>query len=146
MWKLSQILSPPTFTGPLEIYTDGNPQYLTAALTYFRKDCIKYGRIIKNKRAGRLLWKIKEKALRNPDYRDIDTTVIENYNGILRERISRLVRRSKCFSKKRLRYECHLDIFQAYNNLMRAEQGRTPMMKEEKTSRIWHWNDFFMYR
>ncbi len=76
----------------------------------------------------------------------IDTTVVENYNGVLRERISRLVRRTKCFSKKRLRYERHLDIFQGYNNFMKNEDGKTPLMKEEKTARIWQWNDFFMYR
>ncbi len=83
---------------------------------------------------------------RNPDYRDIDTTVIENYNGILHERISRLVRRGKCFSKERLRFERHLDIFQAYNNLMKVYGDKTPMMKEEKTDKIWQWGDFFTIR
>lgn len=146
IWKLSQILSPPTFRDPLEIYTDGNPQYLPALLTYHRQDCIIYGRVIKHKRNGRLIWRRKEQVLRSPKWEEIDTNTIENYNGILRERISRLVRRSKCFSKRRLRYERHLDIFQGYNNFMKNEDGRTPLMKEGKITKIWQWNDFFMYR
>ena len=48
-----------------------------------------YGRLIKHKKSGKLIWKCKEKVLRNPSYEDIDTNVIENYNGILREKISR---------------------------------------------------------
>lgn len=145
MWKLSYILSPPTFSYPLEIYTDGNHQYLPALLENFRKDCIVYGRLVKHKRAGKLVWKIKEQVLRSPKSEEIDTTVIENYNGVLRERISRLVRRSKCHSKRRERFERHLDIYQAYNNLMKSETGETPMMLEGKTSKIWRWEDFFMY-
>lgn len=104
-----------------------------------------YGRLIKHKKAGKLIWKCKEKVFRNPNIEDIDTTVIENYNGILRERMSRLVRKLKCFSKKRRRYEKHLDIFQAYNNFMKVVDGKTPLMKEGKTSKIWQWEDFFMY-
>lgn len=146
IWKLSCILSPPTFGYPLEIYSDGNPQYLTALLTNFRQDCIVYGRLIKHKRNGKLIWKSKEQVLQSPKIGDIDTTVVENYNGILRERISRLVRRTKCFSKKRLRYEHHLDIFQGYNNFMKSDEGKTPLMKEGKITKIWQWNDFFMYR
>ena len=57
--------------------------------TNFRKDCIGYRRLIKHKKSGKLIWKCKEKVLRNPSYEDIDTNVIENYNGILREKISR---------------------------------------------------------
>lgn len=139
-------MSPPTFSYPLEIYSDGNPQYLTALLDNFRKDCIVYGRLIKHKRNGKLIWKSKEQVLRSPEIKNIETTVIENYNGVLRERISRLVRRTKSFSKKRIRYEHHLDIFQGYNNFMKNGDGRTPLMKEGKVSKIWHWDDFFMYR
>jgi hypothetical protein len=146
LWKLSTVLSPPTFRDPLEIYTDGNPQYETYLPVYFRKDCLIYGRVIKYKKNGRLVYRTKEKIFRNPDWEDIDTTVIENYNGVLRERISRLVRRAKTFSKKRLRYEHHLDIFQSYNNFMKQEESKTPLMREGKVKRIWQWNDFFMYR
>jgi len=146
VWKLSEILSPPTFSYPLEIYTDGNPQYLPALLANFRKDSIVYGRLIKHKRAGKLVWKVKEQVLRSPKIEEIDTTVIENYNGVLRERISRLVRRTKCYSKRRERFDRHLDIYQAYNNLMKSKNGKTPMILEDKTSKIWCWEDFFMYR
>lgn len=146
VWKLSGILSPPTFSYPLEIYTDGNPLYLSALILNFRKDGIVYGRLIKHKLAGKLVWKTKEQVLRCPKIEDIDTTVIENYNGVLRERISRLVRRSKCYSKRRERFERHLEIYQAYNNLMKPENGKTSRILEGKTSKIWRWEDLFMYR
>ena len=58
----------------------------------------------------------------------------------------KLVRIRKCFSKKRIRFEKHLDIFQAYNNFMKIYDNNTPMMKEDKTNEIWKLEDFFMYR
>ena len=146
IWKLSCILSPPTFNYPLEVYSDGNPQYLTALRANFRHDCIVYGRLIKHKRNGRLVWKVKEQVLRNPKIEEIDTTVIENYNGVLRERMARLVRRTKCFSKQRNKLEKHLDIYQCYNNLIKAKEEKTPLILEEKTSKIWCWNDIFNIR
>ena len=100
VWKLSCILSPPTFSYPLEIYSDGNDQYTKALKQYFKTDSIVYGQVVKHKQNGRLLWRTKKTVFRNPEYPKIDTTVIENYNGVLRERISRLVRETKCFSKK----------------------------------------------
>ena len=147
VWKLSTILQLPTFTYKLEVYTDGNKQYITALLTHFRKDCIVYGQLIKKKKNKRFVYKFKKKIFGNPDYNDIDTVNIESYNSILRERIGCLVRRTKCFSKQRSRFEKRLDIFQAYNNTMKEDSdGKTPCMKEDLTAKKWQWMDFFMYR
>ncbi|MCD6208370.1 MAG: IS1 family transposase [Methanosarcinales archaeon] len=42
----------------------------------------------------------------------METTDVENYNGILRERTGRLVRKTKCFSKRKRMLECSLHVFQ----------------------------------
>jgi len=40
----------------------------------------------------------------NPCYGEIETTDIENMNSIFRERLGRLVRKTKCYSKKIVGY------------------------------------------
>jgi IS1 family transposase len=41
----------------------------------------------------------------DPDRDDVETVNVENLNNILRERASRLVRKTKCFSKKKSRLD-----------------------------------------
>lgn len=99
------------------------------------------------KKNRRFVYKVKSKIFGNPDYNDIETVNIESYNSVPRERIGCLVRRTKCFSKKRSMLEKHLDIFQAYNNTMKENaDGEIPAVKENLTSKKWQWTDFFMYR
>ena len=146
IWKLSNILTPPTFSYKLEVYTDGNKQYIIALPAHFRKDCIVYGQLIKKKKNKRFVYKFKKKIFGNPNYNAIDTVNIESYNSILRERIGCLVRKTKCFSKQRHKFENRLDIFQAYNNTIKAdENNKTPCMKEDLTTKKWNWNNIFMY-
>jgi hypothetical protein len=146
IWKLSLVLDLPTFTNKLEIYSDGNKQYIAALLYHFKKDCLIYGQLIKVVRNKKLFAKYKRKIFGNPDYDDIETVNIESYNGVLRERIGCLVRKTKCFSKKRSMLEKHLNIFQAYNNTIKNYDGKTPLMKEELTDKKWCWNDIFNFR
>ena len=147
IWKISQVLTPPTFTNKLEIYTDGNKQYTTALLNNFRKDCLIYGQLVKFKKNKRFVYKLKRKVFGNPSYTNIDTVNIESYNAILRERISRLVRRTRCFSKRRSMFEKHLNIFQAYNNTIKEDSNyKTPAIKEGLTSKKWEWTNIFTFR
>jgi len=60
-------------------------------------DGIDYGQLVKIRENGRVVRKEKRIICGNPDSGDIETTDVENYNGILRERIGRLVRKTKCF-------------------------------------------------
>ena len=74
IWKLSLVLELPTFTNKLEIYSDGNKQYTTALLNYFKKDCLIYGQLIKIVRSRKLVDKYKRK-------------IKEKYLGILAMKI-----------------------------------------------------------
>ena len=51
---------------------------------------------------GRVVRKEKKTICGNLDLGDIETTDVENCNGILRERTGRLVRKTKCFSKRKV--------------------------------------------
>jgi hypothetical protein len=147
IWKMSTILDAPTFSHKLDIFTDGNSQYVSALLNHYRKDCLTYGQLIKVMSGRKLVDKYRRKIFGNPSLVDIDTVNIESYNSVLRGSVSRLVRRTKCFSKKRSRFEGHLDIYQAYNNAIKSrENGETPCMKEGILRKKWCWDHFFMYR
>lgn len=116
-------------------------------LNNFRKDCLIYGQLVKFKKNKRFVYKLKRKVFGNPSYSNIDTVNIESYNAVLRERISRLVRRTRCFSKQRSMFEKHLDIFQAYNNSIKENNtGQIPAIAEGLTTKKWAWEDIFMYR
>ena len=81
-----------------------------------------------------------------PDPKDIETTNIENFNGILRERNGRLVRKTKCFSEKKSRLEAHLHLFQFYWDFMNEfKRNTSPAMMEGLTNHLWTWQDFLMY-
>jgi len=113
----------------IEIFTDGN------------------GQLIKSERKEE--WSIKEKRIiyGNPDPGDIETTDVENFNGILRERVGRLVRKKKCFSKRKRRLECSIELFQFYWNFINGfRRGTTPAMLEGLTDHPWNWHEFFYFR
>ena len=92
----------------------------------------------------------------------IDTVYVERYNPTLRHGISRLIRRSLCFSKckaKRCWTIIYLDVYQCYNNPIRAnsaltiktEKGeknieRTPCMAEGISDHVWAWKELLMFK
>jgi hypothetical protein len=89
----------------------------------------------------------------------IDTVYVERYNLTVRHGISRLVRRSLCFSKCKEMLDNHLDVYQCYNNLIRVnsaltiktEKGeknieRTPCMAEGITDHVWTWKELLMLK
>ncbi len=89
----------------------------------------------------------------------IDTVYLERYNLTLRHGISRLVRRSLCFSKCKEMFDNHLDVYQCYNNLIRVNsaltiktkkgeknRGRTPCMAEGITDHVWTWKELLMFK
>lgn len=91
--------------------------------------------------------KIKRAIFGNPSIDEIETTLIENMNGIFRERIGRLVRKTKCYSKKRSRLENAVELYQFYWNFMdKLPKSGTPAMLENLTNHQWNWEDFFIFQ
>jgi len=128
----------------IEIFSDGNDDYTYVLPDYYADSCINYGQLVKIREKGKVIGKEKRTICGNPDPGDIGTTDIENFNGILRERIGRLVRKSKCFSKRRWRLECSVQLFQFYWNFINEFKRRTsPAMLEGLTDHLWIWHEFF---
>lgn len=77
---------------------------------------------------------------------DIETTNIENFNSIMRERVGRLVRKSKCYSKKKSHLTNAIELIQFHWNMMDTIHGNlTPAMIESLSDYIWSWDDFLMF-
>jgi len=130
----------------IEIFTDGNDDYISVLPKYYDNTCINYGQIVKIKEGGKLVKKERRVIYGDPDIGDIETTDVENFNGILRERGGRFVRKTKCFSKYKRRSECALHLFQFYWNFINEFQRDTsPAMLEGLSKHIWTWRDFLLY-
>jgi len=130
----------------IEIFTDGNNDYTYVLQDYYPDTCINYGQLIKIREKGRVVDKEKRVIYGSPDPSDIETTDIENFNGILRERIGRLVRKTKCFSKCKTRLECAIQLFQFYWDFVSEfQRGVTPGMLEQLTDHPWSWHEFFYF-
>lgn len=148
----------PTHDDKSTFISDGNDQYATALLDVFDEDTINYGQMIKMRENGRVVSKTKKVILGVLDEGDIETVTVERYNLTLRHGISRLVRKTICFSKCKNMLENHLDIYQCYNNLIRTNSAltiktpkgiknieRTSCMAEEITEHPWTWSELLMF-
>lgn len=141
--KISARIQPPTHDDRLEIFSDGNDDYTFVLQDFFRKDCIDYGQLIKVRENGRVVDKIRRIVFGNPKTTDIETTDVENFNGIIRERIGRFVRKTKCYGKKFSRVENALSVFQFYWNFMKPIREKlTPAILEHQATKIWTWGNF----
>ena len=135
----------PTPSEPLEIYSDGNDDYPVTLLEYYPEQCLKYGQLIKIKEKGRVVEKLKRIVFGDVNLQDIETTDIENFNGILRGRDGRLVRKTKCYSKEKSKLEASVELLQCYWNLIwEFKDDKTPAMLEKLTNKRWSWDDFLI--
>jgi len=147
MKKLHRRTKAPTPENKIEIFTDGNDDYTHTLTDYYPETCIDYGQLIKIKENGRVIDKEKRIVYGNPNLNDIETTDIENFNGIARERIGRFVRKTKCFSKRKKRTECAVHVFQFYWDFINEfKRGTSPAISEKLTDHIWTWHEFFYFR
>ena len=142
--KFAQRIKPPTPENPLTIFSDGNDDYTTVLAELFPANCMNYGQLIKIRERGRVVDKIRRVVYGNSALEDIETTYIENHNGILRGQLSRLVRKTKCIGKRKYRLENALHLFQFYWNFMHpiTRKKLTPAIMEGKASKIWTWGGF----
>lgn len=100
--------------------------------------------LIKIRRHGRVVGKTKKQVYGTPSEDDIETTDIENFGGILRERLGRLVRKTKCHSKLKARLEDALELFLFHWNFMGPLGGKsTPAILEGLSEDLLSWHQFF---
>jgi len=141
--KFEDYVRQPTYKNKLEIYSDGNNDYTTVLLEYYNKDCLCYGQKIKSKDGKKIMPPIRKKVYGNPKYQDINTNTIECFNGILREHLSRLVRKTKCHAKDEYALNNTLFLFQFYWNFMHElKKNVTPAILEKQATKVWTWGNF----
>jgi len=143
--KLFERIQLPFPDNKLGIFSDGNNDYLHVLPEYYPNSCMDYGQLIKIKRGGKVVEKHKRIIYGTPQMKHIETTNIENFNGILRERIGRLVRKTKCFSKERCTLKRAVELMQFHWNMMHIiRKNETPGMMESLTDHVWKWDEFLM--
>jgi hypothetical protein len=146
MEKLFWRIELPFPNNKINIFSDGNDDYEYTLPEYYADTCIDYGQVIKIRENGRVVDKIKRIVFGNPEEKNIETTNVENFNSILRERVGRLVRKTKCHSKKRSRLRNATELIQFHWNFMDTLHDKlTPAMIESLSDRIWSWDDFLLF-
>lgn len=140
--KFEEVVQQPTSKNKLVVYSDGNDDYISVLPEYYNKDCLCYGQKIKSKNGEKLYPAIRRKIYGNPALDDIDTNVNECFNSILRNRLSRLVRKSQCHAKNKRALNDAITVFQFYWNFMhQREKKLTPAMQERIVTKTWTWGN-----
>ena len=130
----------------IEIFSDGHEDYTNTIPEYYAETCVDYGQVIKIREGGKIVEKIKKVIYGTPNIDEIETTDIENMNSINRERQGRLVRKTKCFSKKKTRLINSYEFFHFYWNFMdKLTKTETPAMLEGLADYQWNWEQFFNF-
>lgn len=130
----------------IQIFSDGNDDYEYILPEYYPETCMDYGQLIKVREGGKVVDKIRRVVFGSPCLEYIETTDIENFNSILRERVGRLVRKTKCHSKRKSALINALEVIQFYWNFMDPlPNGLTPAMIELLSDYVWTWDAFLMY-
>ena len=143
MIKIMEAIELPTSTDPMTFFSDGNRQFYRSLEELYVPTCYRYGKLIKYKESGRLVKTEKEWVIGDGSLKEINTSQIENMNGIARGSQSHLVRKTKCFAKKVGRLTKHYGFFQMYRNFMWTDKkGMTPAMKEDLSNTPMTWDDF----
>ena len=144
LYDVARRVKLPTANERIQFFSDGNDDYSYVLPNYFRVEYMDYAQLVKIREKGRLVGKERRIIYGSTDIEDIDTTDVENFNGILRERIGRLVRKTKCFSKMKRRLHDAISLFQVYWNFMSDfKRGTSPAMIEGIMDRVLTWHDFF---
>lgn len=141
--KFEDYVQQPDYKHKLEIYSDGNDDYIPVLQEYYNKDCLCYGQKIKSKNGKKIIPAIRRKVFGNPRQDEIETNANECFNSILRERVSRLVRKTKCHGKDKYMLNNALFLFQFYWNFMHElHKNVTPAILEKQATKVWTWGNF----
>lgn len=137
----------PTFRYRFEICSDGNEDYTYVLPEFFSIDTINYGQLVKIRESGKVVDKVHRVVYGNPKKSTIETTDVENFNGILRERLGRIVRKTKCYAKNIDRLSNAVGLFQFYWNFMHElRTNLTPAKIEGISTKTWTWGNLLHYR
>jgi len=130
----------------IQIFSDGNDDYTYVLPEYYPETCMDYGQLIKIREGGKVIDKIHNIVYGSPSVDDIETTEDENFNGNLRERVGRLVRKTKCYSKQKNTLINAIEVIQFHWDFMDPlPSGETPAMIESLSDHLWSWDDFLLY-
>lgn len=141
--KFEDYVQQPTCTYKLEIYSDGNDDYVAVLPEYYKTDTLIYGQKIKHKNGKKIFPAVKRKVFGNPEPKRIDTNANETFNSVLREHVSRLVRRTECYAKTVYALNDALFLFQFFWNFMQEREEKvTPAILEKQATKVWTWGNF----
>jgi len=144
IFDVARRVESPTDNKNIQFFSDGNDDYTYILPDYFGRYQLHYAQLVKIRKNGTLIGKERRIIFGSPEPDDIETTNVENFNGILRERCGRLVRRTKCYSKLKRRLQCAIHLFQFYWNFMgNIRRCVSPAMIEGLSDLIWTWHRFF---
>lgn len=130
----------------LVLFTDGNDDYQYVLPRFFDTALVDYAQYVKIRQKGKIVDYFRRVIFGEPFVLRANVGTIEGSNGILRERIACLVRRTKCIAKKLLRMENALHVFQFYWNFINVQKERkTPAELEGLTKHKWTWSEFLHY-
>lgn len=154
--KLCVRCKEPTREDKATFISDGNDQYTNSIEKYYITETINYGQLIKIRENGKVVDKKKVVVFGEVDW--IETVYIERHNLTLRNGISRLIRKTICFSKEKYMLDDHLEIYEAYNNFIRLNGAltikregrknirRTSCMAEGITDHRWSWKELLTFK
>ena len=126
-------------------YSDGNDDYLYVLPEFFHD--LDYGQIVKIRENGRVVDKVKRIQKGNPSLKRIETYNVENLNSILRNHLSRLVRKGKGFTKIDVKLHDALALFRfIWNFIHPLKSKKTPAMIEGLSEHAWTWKKFLTYQ
>ena len=106
-----------------------------------------YGQVIKIKEQGKVIDKRKEIIFGEPKIEDIETINVENFNTILRGRLSRLVRKTQCHTKQKHALEESVGLFKFYWNFIKPlHEKMTSGMEEGLINKRLTWGNFLHWK
>ena len=133
----------PSTTNKIEFFSDGNGQYRIGLEKIFDPTCYRYGQLVKEMSGGRVTNIYRQWIVGEGRLNDVQTSQVENMNGIARGCQSNLVRKTKGFAKTVNRVEKNYELFLLYRNFFRQDKNKmTPAMNEEILCKPLSWNDF----
>ncbi|HLD75785.1 MAG TPA: hypothetical protein VI874_02110, partial [Candidatus Norongarragalinales archaeon] len=108
---------------------------------------VDYAQRVKIRQNGKYVDYFLNVVYGEPFIRRVHINNNENFNGILRERVGFLVRRTKCIAKRRFRLELKLELFRWFWNWAKPlKENQTPAMLEKLSGICWTWSRFLHYK